>query len=172
MPSLFFKNVKENLLAGKFLICFDLAENNAFVVQNSAQLFHSNNDQATIFTVVIYYKDGGGLKHRSIAIVFDNSAHDTVAVHEYQKIIIHYLKINFESKKIYYFTDGGRQHFNNKSSFSNLQAHEEDFNIPAEWQFHGTAHSKRACDGIGANITRFAARSSSTLSSKHHILNP
>ena len=33
------------------------AENYAFVVQNAAQSFHSNNDQATIFTVVIYYKD-------------------------------------------------------------------------------------------------------------------
>ena len=41
-------------------------------------------DQATIFSVVIYYKDGGELKHRSIVIIFDNLAHDTVTVHEYQ----------------------------------------------------------------------------------------
>ena len=49
------------------------------------------NNQATISTVVIYYKDGGELKHRSIAIIFDNLPHDTVAAHEYQKIIINYL---------------------------------------------------------------------------------
>ena len=119
---------------------------------------------------MIYYKDGGELKHRSVAIISDNLAHDTVAVHEYQKIIIHYLKNNFESKKIYYFIDGSGKHFKNKSSFATLQAHEEDFDIPAEWQFPGTDHGKGASDDIGANIKRFAARSSLQSSSKHHIL--
>ena len=46
------------------------------------------------------------MKHTSIAMISDNLAHDTVAVHEYQKIVINYLKNNFELKKIYYFTDG------------------------------------------------------------------
>ena len=121
---------------------------------------------------MIYYKDCGELKHRHIAIIFDNLAHDTVAVHEYQKVIINHLKNNFEPKKIYYFTDGAGKHFKNKSSFANLQAHEEDFDIPAEWYFHGIAHGKGACDGIWANIKRFAARSSLQHSSKHHILTP
>ena len=124
------------------------------------------------FTVANYYKDGGELKHRSIAIISDNLAHDTVTVHEYQKIIINYLKNNFEPKRIYYFTDGSGQHFKNKSSFANLQSHEEDFDIPAEWHFHGTAHGKGACDGIGTNIKRFATRSSLQGSSKYHILTP
>ena len=81
------------------MICFDFAENYAFVVQNSAQSFHWNKNQNAIFTVVIYYKDGGELKQKYLA-------HDTVAVHEYQTIIINYLKNNFEPKKIHYFTDG------------------------------------------------------------------
>ena len=119
---------------------------------------------------MIYYKDGGELKDRSIAIISDKLAYETVAVHEYQKIIINYLKNYFESKKIYYFTDSAGQHFKNKSSFANLQAHEEDFDISAEWFFHGTAHGKGACCDIGANIKRFAARSSLQRSSKHHIL--
>ena len=168
--SSFFKNLKENSLAGEFLICFDFAENYAFVVQNSAQSFHWNNEQATIVTAVIYYKYGGEVKHRSIAIISDNLAHDTVAVHEYQNIIINYLKNNFEPKKIYYFTDGAGQHFKNESSFANLQVHKEDFDILAEWHFHGAAHGKGVCDGIGANIKRFAASSSLQRSSKHHIL--
>ena len=119
---------------------------------------------------MIYYKDGGELKYRSFAIISNNLAHDTVAVHEYQKIIINYSKNNFEPKKIYYFTDGAGENFNYKSIFANLQVHEEDFDIPVEWHFHGTAHGKGACDGMGANIKRFAARSSLQRSSKHHIL--
>ena len=42
------------------------AENYAFVVQNAAQSFHWNNDQATIFTVLIYYKKDNILKHRRL----------------------------------------------------------------------------------------------------------
>ena len=95
-----------------------------------------------------------------------------MAVHEYQKIIINNLKNNFEPKKIYYFTDGAGQHFKNKISFANLQTHEEDSDISAEWHFHGTAYGKGTCDGIGANIKRFAAHSSLQRSSKHHILTP
>ena len=83
-------------MAGEFLIWFDFAENYTFVVQNSAQSFPWNKDLDTIFTVVIYYKDWGKLKHRSIAIISDNLAHDTVADHEYQKIIINHLKNNFK----------------------------------------------------------------------------
>ena len=110
--------------------------------------------------MVIYYKKDGKLKYVSIAIISDNLAHDTVAVHEYQKIIVDYLKTHFRPKKIYYFTDGAGQQFKNKNSFANLQAHEEDFGMEAEWHFHDTSHGKCACGGIGANIKRQAARSS------------
>ena len=41
-----------------------------------------------------------------------------------------------------------------------------------KWHFDGTALGKGACHGIGANIKRFAARSSLQRSSKHHILTP
>ena len=122
--------------------------------------------------MVIYYKKDEKLKYVSIAIISDNLAHDTVAVHEYQKIIVDYLKTHFRPKKIYYFTVDAGQNFKNKNSFANLQGHEEDFGIEAEWHFHGTSHGKGACDGIGANIKRQAARSSLQCSPKHHILTP
>lgn len=38
--SFFFKNLKENILPGELLICFDLSENYAFVIPNVAQPFH------------------------------------------------------------------------------------------------------------------------------------
>ena len=82
--------------------------------------------------MVNYYKEDEELKHISIVIISDNLAHDTVAVHEYQKIIVDYLKIHFRPKKIYYFTNGAGQRFKNKSSFAYLQAYEEDFGISAE----------------------------------------
>ena len=50
-------------------MCCDFAENYALVIQNSTQSFHWNNNQATVFTVVVYYKQNDELKHVSIAVI-------------------------------------------------------------------------------------------------------
>lgn len=168
--SSFMKSLKNSLQKDEFLITCDFAENYAFVLQNSAQSFHWNNDQATIFTVVIYYKEFEKLEHKSIVIISDNLTHDTAAVYVYQNIIIDYLKTNFHPKKLYYFTDGAGQHFKNKNNFANLLAHLADFGIVAEWHFHATAHGKGPCDGVGASIKRNAARYSLQCSSENRIL--
>lgn len=167
----FFKNLKLNLQSGEFLITFDFAENYKFVLQNSSQGFHWNNDQATIFTIVIYYRKDMELEHKSMVIISDNLNHDTIAVYEYQNIILKYIVENISTpKKVYYFTDGAGQHFKNKSNFANLLFHEEDFKIPAEWHFHPTAHGKGACDGVGANIKRDATKFSLQCSNENRIL--
>lgn len=51
-------------------------------------------------------------------------------------------------------------------------AHKTDFGIEAEWHFHATSHGKGACDGIGANIKRQAARFSLQCSRDRRILDP
>lgn len=169
---IFTNELKKNLKKGEFMICCDFAENYAFVVQNSTQSFHWNNNQATVFTVVVYYNENDELKHVSMAIISDNLNHDSIAVYEYQKIIISYLKINFTINQIYYVTDGASQHFKNKVNFRNLLFHEEYFGIRAQWHFHATAHGKGGCDGIGAILKRGARKASLQLSSKNHILTP
>ena len=168
--ALFIRNLKENLEDGEIVISFDFAENYAFVIQNSAQSFHWNNNQATIFTIIVYYRENDDLKHESVAIISDNLNHDTVSVYEYQKIILNYLKGHHQLKKIYYITDGAAQHFKNKNNFQNLLHHEEDFKIKAEWHFFATAHGKSGCDGIGANLKRGARRASLQLTGAHKIL--
>lgn len=150
LQSSYVNELKNNLLDNQFLIQCDFAENYAFVVQNAAQSFHWNNNQCSIFTAVIYYKEQGELKHCSVAILSDSLKHDTVAVYECQKIIIKYLKKHFKPSKLIYFTDGAAQHFKNKYNLKNLQFHKQDFGILAEWHFHATAHGKGPCDGIVA----------------------
>ena len=137
-------------------MCCDFAENYPFVIQNSTQSFHWNNNQATVLTVAVYYEQNDELKHVRIAVISDNLNHDTIVVYEYKKIVISYLKTNFAVMKVYYLTDGADQHFKNKSNFHNLLFHEKDFGVTAEWHFHATAHGKGACDGIGANLKRAA----------------
>ena len=65
-------------------------------------------------------------------MISDNLNHDTIAVYEYQKIVIPYLKTNFVIKKVYYLTDGAGQHFKNKSNFQNLLFNDKDFGVTTE----------------------------------------
>lgn len=172
--SAYLKYIKGNLKMGEFIVLCDFAENYGFIAQNAAQAFHWNKNQATVFTTGIYYKvdNEDDLQHDSIAIISDSLNHDTVAVYEFQKIIVKYLSEHDVRKKIIYFTDGASQHFKNKHNFTNLMYHEKDFNIPAEWHFHATAHGKGPCDGIGGNLKRLAARASLQASSQNQILTP
>ncbi|XP_044594868.1 uncharacterized protein LOC123272234 [Cotesia glomerata] len=169
----FLKTLRETLEPNEFIIICDFAENYAFVVQNAASGFHWNNNQATIFPVVIYYKVNGELEHKSLVIISDCNNHDAVAVHVFIKLITDYVKsLPERCNKIYYFSDGAPQQFKNFKNFVNLYYHEEDFDIPAEWHFFATAHGKGPCDGIGGTIKRYAARASLQLAVDKQITTP
>lgn len=169
----FLKTLKETLKPNEFVIICDFAENYAFVVQNAASGFHWNNNQATVFPVVIYYKINDELDHKSLVIISDCNNHDAVAVHVFIKLITDYVKsLPERCNKIYYFSDGAPQQFKNFKNFVNLYYHEDDFDIPAEWHFSATAHGKGPCDGIGGIIKRHAARASLQLAVDKQITTP
>nr|CCQ71355.1 hypothetical protein CcPL6.027 [Cotesia congregata] len=169
----FLKTLKETLKPNEFVIICDFAENYAFVVQNAASGFHWNNNQATVFPVVIYYKINDELDHKSLVIISDCNNHDAVAVHVFIKLITDYVKsLPERCNKIYYFSDGAPQQFKNFKNFVNLHYHEDDFDIPAEWHFSATAHGKGPCDGIGGIIKRHAARASLQLAVDKQITTP
>ncbi|XP_066600762.1 uncharacterized protein [Prorops nasuta] len=168
--SSFLKSLKESLKMDELIVICDFAENYAFVVQNAAAGFHWNNNQATVFPTVIYYKNSGELTHRSIVIISDCNNHDSIAVHVYLQIITDFLKtIRTSISKIYYFSDGAPQQFKN---FANIYFHKMDFGISAEWHYFATAHGKGPCDGIGGTLKRMAARTSLQLPIDQQILTP
>lgn len=157
----FNRKLKDQLEFGEFMVLADFAENYAFTVQNAAPGFHWNNDQASIYNVVIYYKSGETTSHCSLVIVSDCLHHDATSVYAYHEIVIKYLKSRFGCvKKIFYFTDGAPQQYKNYKSVINLAYHFEDYGINAEWHFFPTAHGKGPCDGLGATVKRSAVRAS------------
>lgn len=174
MQNGFLKRLKESLKCNEFICILDFAENYAFVVQQAAAGFHWNNNQATIFPVVIYWKsDDGILQHKSLVITSDNLAHDATTVHIFIQIVINWLKKKFTKiEKIYYFSDGAPSQFKNYKNVLNLFHHIEDFGIPAEWHFFPTAHGKGPCDGVGGTVKRTAAAASLQLPVDEQILTP
>ncbi|XP_044588550.1 uncharacterized protein LOC123267774 isoform X1 [Cotesia glomerata] len=88
----YLRALKESITENEFMVIVDFAENYAFVVQDAAPGFHWNNDQATVYTVVIYYKVDNQLTHQSMVIISDCLNHDSIAVHIYSEIIINFIK--------------------------------------------------------------------------------
>lgn len=171
--SRYYSNLKTQLKSGEFLVTLDFAENYAFIVQEAAQAFHWNNDQATLFPMVVYYMENDESKHCSFVGISDCRHHDTVAVYLFQEELIKYLRQKFQNvSKIYYFTDGAPQQFKNKSAFINLCYHINDFGLKAEWHFFATAHGKGPCDGLAGTIKRHAARASLQMGTTNEILTP
>ena len=44
--------------------------------------------------------------------------------------------------KLIYFSDGAASQYKNYKNFINLCYHENDFGVPAEWNFFATSHGK------------------------------
>lgn len=159
--ALYFKSLKETISEGEILVQCDFAENYSFVIQDAAQSFHWNNDQATLLTSVFYYKEGNEIKHGSIVMISDDLKHDTPTFYAFQKILHQHLADHGIAVSILkYITDGAPQHFKNRFNFVNLFYYRQDFNLSAELHFHATSHGKGPCDGLGGNLKRLATRSS------------
>ncbi|CAG9788176.1 unnamed protein product [Diatraea saccharalis] len=166
----YFQLLKESILEGENIIQCDFAENYSFVVQDAAQSFHWNNDQATLLTSVFYYKKDQNLKHGSIVMISDDLKHDTATYYTFQKLLHQHLhEKSISTKKYIYITDGASQHFKNRFNFINLFYFKQDFGTDAEFHFHATSHGKGPCDGLGGNLKRLATRASLQSASNNAI---
>ena len=158
-----FSKMKDNLQEGEVLVQGDFSENYKIVVQDESQSFHWNNKQVTLHPFVCYYRGSDNeIKHVSYVPISEFNKHDTTAVYMFQEKLIKFLKetINFDIKKIFYFSDGCAGQYKNCKNFYNLCYHKADFGIEAEWHFFATSHGKGACDGVGGILKRLVRKES------------
>ena len=118
----FLKNKKETLSDNECIIILDFAENYTFMVQDAIQSFHWNNTQATIHPFVIYYKQDGTLKHKSLACISDMLQHDVHALYAFQKtIILNVVKKDLQQiEKVIHFSDGCSGQYKNHKNLTTL----------------------------------------------------
>ena len=171
MQSLYLKDLKSSLQDGEIIVICDFAQNYAFVVQNAAPGFHWNNNQATVYCMVYYYKWNDEIRHEGFVVISDALNHDSILVYTFHKLFVKYIKNKFPRVKIIKeFKDGAPQHFKNYKSVLNLYYHEQEFGIKNEFHYFPTAHGKGPCDGLGGTIKRAAARASLQLPVDKQIL--
>ena len=144
------------------------------MVQDAIQSFHWNNTQAMIHPFVIYYKQNGTLKHKSLACISDMLQQDVHTVYTFQKtIILNVVKTDLlQIEKVIYFSDGCSGQYKNHINFTNLLHNYCDYALYAEWHFFAMSHGKNACDGIGGTIKRMAAYASLQQPATGQILSP
>ena len=100
---------KTKLNNHEVLVHTDFSENFSYVVQNAAQQFHYNNNQATIHPVVIYYRNKEEIICSSHVLISDSTTHDTAAVHVMQEVLIPEIKrLVPDVKKVIYISDGAK----------------------------------------------------------------
>lgn len=151
----YYREKKENLGDGEMLVLMDFAENYSFILQDEAQGYHWTNDSCTLHPVVLYYNHDDDTFLKSMCFVSDDLIHDVGFVYEIQRKVVEFVKgRNLNIKSIEYFTDGCAAQYKNCKTFLNLCEHENDFGIPAKWNFFATSHGKNACDGIGGSVKR------------------
>ncbi|CAH1105984.1 unnamed protein product [Psylliodes chrysocephalus] len=79
------------------------------------QSYHWTNNQATLHPFVIYFKEDGLLKAKTLCVISDYLTHSTVSFFTFQIFFIDYMKNSYpEFKKIYYFSDGAAAQYKNK----------------------------------------------------------
>lgn len=114
----FLSERKKNLKPEECIVICDFSENYSFVIQDSVQGVHWNNNQATIHPFVIYFKENNSLKHKNYIAISESLKHDTNAVHLFQCQLIIILKKEIRNlEKIIYFSDGSSTQYKNRKKF-------------------------------------------------------
>ena len=141
----------------------DFSENYSCIIQQEAQGYHWNRASCSLYPLVVYTKGESPEQPTvtNLCILSDDSEHDTVFVHESQRIVIKYLHDHSPLiTSILYFSDGCAGQYKNCKHFYNVCHHQEDFNLRAPWAFFATSHGKSPCDGIGGTVKRLAVKAS------------
>ena len=107
---------KEKLTENECIVVCDFSENYAFVVRNSIQGIHWNNNQATVHLFAIYYKNiDSEIRIKSFVIISEFLHHDTIAVRVFLKYLVQFLKKTLKKiSKIIYFSDRTSTQYKNE----------------------------------------------------------
>ena len=102
---------------GEVAVVSDFSENYFFIFQNSVLGIHWNNDLATIYPFVCYFKSSetSEVEKLCFAVISDELTHNTVAVHYFHGLLIKFLKTKVANfNKIFYFSNGAPSQYKNR----------------------------------------------------------
>ena len=155
------RRLKENLGEHELLIHMDFSENfTCAESRDNVQSSYWGKKGITLHPIVVYYREGGEVRHKSYVCVSPVDKHDSTLVIAILKKFIQEdiapLIAEKEIKKIHYLTDSPVSQYRNKSIFFYVSNHFAMFGLLAEWHYSEVGHGKGPCDGVGACSKRMA----------------
>ncbi|XP_034253085.1 uncharacterized protein LOC117652350 [Thrips palmi] len=168
----YLKQLKDNLNDSTIIVTMDFGMNYSCLIQGEIQSYHWSKKQVTIHPVVIFYKDGQEVKHRTIVFISDDLDHDADLVQVFEEKIIEIVKQDHPSTTdIEFFTDGcGAQYKNKKTFMRDCQCFKKH-GIRVKRNFHATSHGKCLCDAASASVKRKVANASLQRPINEQIIN-
>ncbi|VDH94171.1 Hypothetical predicted protein [Mytilus galloprovincialis] len=151
------KRLRENLPENEVLIWMDFAENFGCVSVEEVQSAYWNAAMVSLHTMVVYYPASKDNRIQSYVAASDVLSHNAVAVYTILNQMIGILvEENPNLKRIHYLSDSPTSQYRNKTIFQFIAMHEEEFGMPARWNYLESGHGKGPCDGLGASVKRAA----------------
>ena len=148
---------KETLQEHHMLVQMDFAENYSCRYVDEPTCAYWKQTAVTLHPVVVYFKRGEKLEHKSFEVVSDELGHTASTVCTFLDVVIPELqKIDPLLQKIHYWTDSPSSQYRNRYIFQILAKHKEIYGCEAQWNYFEAGHGKSACDGIGGLTKRMA----------------
>lgn len=158
----FFDDTKPNLKDNEIYVQMDFSENFLHFTQYEIQSAYFTNDSSTLFTTMIYYKDGDVLKSVPYVIISvfkgcqGSKGHNKFSVSCFTRKVFEFMQRRLQKpiEKIIFQSDGTVQHLKQKYTLCQVLT----LNFPevnkVEWHFSATSHGKGPIDSLGGTIKR------------------
>lgn len=151
------KRLKDHMEEDEATLQMDFAQNYTCGHTEEIQSAYFAKEQVTLHPMVLHYKEGNELRHKSFVAVSDERAHNSFAVFAFIKTIIPRIKEMLPNLcKIHYLTDSPTSQYRNKKIMNLIARHETIFEMKATWTYFESGHGKGPCDGVGGTLKRLA----------------
>ena len=148
-----FKQAKLNLKPNEVIISEDFSENYSLKHQNEIMSAHWSQEELSLFCATTHYLKSGKLTFQHYVLCSDDLTHNKNTIFFYNSYIINDLKSKgLAFDMVHYWSDGPSSQFKNQYNFTNLLLHEQDYGMPADWNFFATSHGKGENDGAGGDV--------------------
>ena len=151
------KKLKEDLAENECIVQMDYAENFGIRFYNEITEVYYNNQQITIFPMVVYTKEQGKLCHRSYVGITDDTNHTAPTSFSFISCLVTRIRVTNPSiETIHFITDSPTSQFRNRT-IAHLVSHFHHYlKMKASWTWLEAGHGKGPCDGVGGAVKRAA----------------
>ena len=154
--------LQQSLPENHVILYGDFSQNYALITNDEIESAHYGTPQATLHTWYLIRHASAStpqqpqLTKEAVAMISDNLKHDTHAVFNFTKKIIHYMQNNPEKvglpAMIHRITDNCGFEYKCRNAFAHMFDLEEIYGVRLVYHYSEPGHGKGPHDGIGATI--------------------